>query len=63
MRNFLKQIYTQLFGKPIGPFYIGERRGKIVMMSENDFAREAALDVLEKHGIRAQFNGETWADC
>ena len=35
--------------------FIGERRGKVIMMSDRDFARENALDVLEQHGIRAQF--------
>ena len=55
MRVYLKRLFGRLFGIKAGRIYIGERRGKTVMMSERDFTREAALDILEKHGIRAQF--------
>ena len=55
MRNLLKRLQERLFGIDAGTFIIGERRGKVIMMSDRDFARENALDVLEQHGIRAQF--------
>lgn len=55
MLGFLRRLKERLFGFDAGTIYIGERRGKVVMTSENDYVREAALDVLEKHGIRAQF--------
>lgn len=55
MLRMLKRLREPVFGSSVGHFYIGERRGKAVMMSELDLVREEALDVLEKHGIRAQF--------
>ena len=55
MREFLRRLKQRLFGFDGETIYIGERRGKVVMQAENDYVREAALDVLEKHGIRAQF--------
>lgn len=55
MLGFLRRLKERLFGFEAGTIYIGESRGKVVMRSESDFVREAALDVLEKHGIRAQF--------
>lgn len=55
MRQLIKNLYERIFGISVGTVYIGERRGKPVMMHERDWERESALDLLEENGIRAQF--------
>lgn len=48
MRSILRRLWQRIFGIHCGTFYIGERRGQVVMMPEQDWAREQALDVTEK---------------